>query len=529
MMKHLKHLAVTVLLALLLGFAFAQHDHGMESMAALGEVDFQVSCSAEAQTLFNRALGLLHHMMYVEAEQEFTVITELDPNCAMAHWGIAMTLFQPLWPGQPSQETIARGSEAIALAKVLNPATEREWAFLTALEPFYQDLDAAYGARLQAFEQGMEQLYGQYPDDIDAAALYALSLLATAPATDQALSHQRRAAEILETVRAREPMHPGGIHYSIHAHDFPPLAGYATDIAHSYDQIAPDVPHALHMPSHIFVRLGEWEDTITWNLRSAAAAVNLEGDNPLSLHYPHAMDYAVYGYLQLAADEDTLAIIEEVRSKEYQNNFAAAYALAAIPARYALERRQWQDAAALAAREPASIVWDQFPELEAITYFARGIGAARSGDTGAAREALVMLETLHENAVGYWAGQVEIQRLAVAGWLEHAQGNADEAVALMRASAELEDGTAKHPVTPGAVLPARELFGDMLLELGRPAEALAAYEASLQLSPNRLNSLLGAAKAAELIEDAEAADLYRTQVFELVDAMERINAVRGSF
>jgi tetratricopeptide (TPR) repeat protein len=514
-------------LVLLLGFAFAQHDH---AMAALGKVDFHVSCTPEAQEHFNRALGLLHHMMYVQAEAEFAATAEIDPNCAMAHWGIAMTQFQPLWPGQPSQEALQRGREAIELAKSLHPQTERERAFIAALEGFYQDPEADYGSRLQAFEKGMGSLYSSHGDDIDAAAFYALSLLATAPATDKSLSHQKQAAGILASILAQEPTHPGGVHYSIHAHDFPPLAQEATEIARSYDQIAPEVPHALHMPSHIFVRLGEWEDTISWNLRSAEAALKLEGDGPLSLHYPHGMDYAMYGYLQLAKDEEALKVLEEVGSKSYQDTFAAAYALAAIPARYALERRQWQEAATLTPREPSSITWDNFPEIEALTHFARGIGAARSGDVATAQEALETLEALQQTTAeagrAYWAEQIEIQRLAVAAWLAYAQGNDEEALTLIQASADLEDATEKHIVTPGALLPARELFGDLLLELNRPTEALAAYEASLGPSPNHLNVFWGAPRAAELAGDAEKASFYHARVVEMTGITREVHHVR---
>lgn len=515
-MKRIEFSIILILFSGLYGLAVAQPQPA--PMEALGEVDFQVSCSPEAQAQFNRGLALFHHMTFEEARAAFENAAEADPECAMAHWGVAMTFIRPLRPPL-SPEATQQGREAIERARSLGAETEREGAYLGALDAVYADPEMTHPARLQTFEAEMEKLYTAYSDDIDAAALYALSLLGTAPSTDKTLAHQHQAIDILESLRAAKPMHPGAIHYGIHAHDVPPLAQQGEELARGYDRIAPEVSHALHMPSHIFVRLGEWPDAVAWNRRSAQAALDLQADT-VHPDYFHAMDYAVYGLLQQGKDGEALNALQEVQTKEaYPNDLAVAYTLAAVPARYALERQQWAEAAALTAREASGVDWDGFPQLEAITHFARGIGAARSGDVGTAGEALQRLEALRERmleaGVTYWADQIEIQRLAVAAWLAHEDGDDENALALMQASADLERATEKHPVTPGAVLPAQELLGDLLMELNRPAEALEAYGASLEVAPGRFNSLLGAGRAADLAGDAARASAYYTQLMEI--------------
>lgn len=517
-MKRIEFLLLTLLFGLY-SLSFAQQTPA--TMEALGEVDFLVSCSPATRAQFNRGVALLHHMTYEAAQAEFEAAAATDPDCVMAHWGVAMSFIHPLWPGQPSPETLQRGREEVERALSSSPGTDRERAYIEALDALYADPDMAYSARLQAFEAGMAEVYAAYPDDLDAGAFYALALLATAPSTDKTLAHQKQAADILDAVRAEIPTHPGATHYGIHAHDVPALASQGEELARSYDRIAPEVPHALHMPSHIFVRLGEWGDAVTWNLRSVQAALDLDPRAAMTPPpYFHAMDYAMYSLLQQGMDEQAQDILKDVSAKEnYPNDFGIGYAVTAIPARYALERRQWDEAAGLTVRASSQIDWDAFPQLEAITEFARGVGAARSGDMSTAGEALERLEALREGTLeagsNYWADQIEIQRLAVAAWLAHAEGNDANALELMQTSAGLERATEKSPVTPGAVLPASELLGDLLMELDRPEDALTAYEATLSVTPGRFNSLLGAGRAAERAGDAQTAALYYAQLMEM--------------
>jgi tetratricopeptide (TPR) repeat protein len=329
----------------------------------------------------------------------------------------------------------------------------------------------------------------------------------------------------MEKLLARAPEHPGLHHYTIHAYDNPMLASRAADVARAYYKLAPDVPHSLHMPTHIFVRLGLWPDVIDWNVRSATAAKRQSVGGATSLHYPHAMDYLMYAYLQQGLDKMAEDALNKINSVEkYEDSFASAYGIAAAQARYPLERRQWNDAAALGVRTHSSFPWDKYPWYESITYFARGIGAARSGDIQAARKTIETLDTFYKSSVDagkdYWAVLVDAQRKTVAAWIGLAEGNKDRALETMREAADLEDSVDKHPVTPGAVLPARELLGDMLVLLGKPAEAVEAYEATLRISPNRFNSLYGAGHAAELAGNLEKANAYYSRLVELAKKAE---------
>ena len=487
----------------------------------LGIVEFPVSCTPATQAEFHRAVALLHHMMYVEARKAFEDLAEEDPDCAMAQWGIAMTLFQPLWPTRPSPEDLRKGWEAVERAKALGPRTERENAFVAATEAFYLEPESTdYWSRIHRFEQGMKSVYEAFPNDKEAAAFYALSDLATAAQSDDRLAQQERAAKILLDIYGEEPTHPGALHYTIHANDVHGRAHETLHVVRSYDDIAPSVPHALHMPTHIFVRLGEWEEVIELNRKSATAALNFPAGEFVSHHYPHALDYMIYAHLQRGEDERAREVLEELRSKEkYQQTFISAYHLAAIPARYYVERREWAEAAALAERAPASFPWEGFAWPQAITQFARGLGAVRTGDTDGARAAVQKLEALKAEAENdgeqYFAEQIGIDHLAVAAWLAQAEGREEEALRLMRSAAELEQSTEKHPVTPGALQPAYELLGDLLLELGRPAEALEAYQTALERWPRRFNSLLGSARAADSGGDREKARAYCIELVEM--------------
>lgn len=512
----------------LLSTAATAQDPGAEP---LGTVDFAVSCEPEAQSDFERATALLHHMMYARAEGEFEALADQHPDCAMVHWGIAMTQFQPLWPGHPGGDALERGRNAVAAAREIGLPTPRERAYVDAVAAFFDDPDADGPTRLRRFEAAMADVHRSFPADVDAAALYALAQLATAAGAADPEAQRRVAIDRLSSAYERSPEHPGVIHYAIHAHDVDGFGEGGEPFAAAYGEIAPAVPHALHMPSHIYVRLGDWDEVVAWNERSAEAAAELKAGQYISHHYPHALDYLMYAHLQRGDEDAARAVLEELRERDhYQQTFVSAYALAAMPARWAVERRAWDEAAALPERSPASFPWGRFPGAEAMTYFARGLGAARTGDVQGARAALEELDQLKAAAEGegdrYWADQIEVQRLSVAAWLAHAQEDRGEAVRRMRAAAELAETMEKDPTTPGDLQPPYELLGDLLLELERPADALEAYETSLDTWPARLNSVAGALRAAEAAGATERAESYRDTLREL--APEWVERADGS-
>lgn len=503
--------------------------HESAAQHQIGHVDLSTSCAEDAQASLNTGTALLHHMMYEQAEAEFANAFSADPDCAMAQWGIAMTQLHPLW-APPTDAALAKGKEAAAAAQTLGGETDREAGFIEAISAFFHT-DGTFPERLQAWEAGQKELHEAHPEDVDAAAFYALSRLATAPRDDATFARQKEAGKLLESLLERAPEHPGLFHYTIHAYDNPVLADEAVRVARAYDKLAPEVPHALHMPSHIFVRLGHWEDVVSWNRRSADAALKHSVDGATPMHFAHAMDYLVYAHLQEGLDDKAAADVEELMSKEpYQPDLATAYALGAGPARYALERRAWKEAADLPVREPASLAWEKFPAAESITWFSKGIGAARSGDAAAARKAIERLDELHAALLdadeAYWAILTDAQRKAVDAWITFEAGDTEAALEAMRAAADVEDSVDKHPVTPSAVLPARELLGEMLLLAERPAEALEAFEASLAISRNRLNSLSGAGRAAELAGDTKKAGEYYAAVVALVGEREDVERPR---
>lgn len=512
-MKHLNKLAIlcSILLVVLVWEVRGQYE------GDLGTVDFETSCAAEVQKTFNTGLLLLHHMMYEDAEETFARVAKQDPNCAMAYWGTAMTVFHPLWPDQPTRENLAKGTSAVEKAKALQ-TTDREKAYIQAVEAFYKDWKQTNDpARIQAWADAQEEVYKKYPDDVDAAAFYALSHLATAPKDDKTFKHQQTAGKLLEKFYTQAPEHPGLIHYTIHAYDNPNLSERGVNAAHSYDKIAPNVPHATHMPSHIFVRRGMWSEVVDWNLRSLKSSKQHVGKT--SEHYIHAADYLVYAYMQQGQAEKVKDLLEQInRVDGYVDHFTNAYGLAAMQARYPLEQKAWKEAAALETR-PRSFPWHKYPETEAMVYFARGLGAARTGDAAAAQQAIDTLDVLYQRTVDagqdYWAVHLDAQRKAVAAWQALVNNQPEKALQLMRQAADLEDSVDKSPVTPGAVLPARELLGDMLLEVDQPKEALKAYRASMEVSPNRFNGLYGAGYAAERAGDAETAQSYYTQLMEI--------------
>ncbi len=483
----------------------------------LGTVHFPVSCKAPVQPLMERGVALLHHMTYTGARKVFEAVRTADPDCGLAYWGIAMTYVHPLWPDKPTQEDLILGQNLVKLAKTRGQKTGREHAYIAALDAYYaKALEHDERTRLGNFEKAWERVYHEFPKDLEAAAFYALAHMAMATPTDKSYRKQKEAGAISEKVLGQTPDHPGAHHYNIHAYDSPGLASRALQVARNYGKVAPDVPHALHMPTHIFTRLGLWQESIDWNRRSAAAAWRNKVDGRITMHYGHALDYLAYAYLQQARDEKAKEILDRVLSLSgpfYDLNAeSSAYAFAAIQARYSLERQQWEAAARLEPRQPTSFPWgDRFAAYEAITHFARALGAARSGNPIAVQSAIEELEKLHNIVVkksAYWANQIEIQQISAQAWLAFAQGKKVEAVRLMQRAAGIETSTDKSPTTPGEVLPARELLGDMLLELDRPGEALQEYEAELVRSPNRFNSLYGAGRAAELTRDRVKAKAY---------------------
>ena len=499
------------------------HQHKHEMGEKLGRVNFSVSCNKAAQQQFNRAVALLHSFWYDEAAKGFAEATKSDPKCGMGYWGIAMSLYHPVW-APPVAAELQKGIAATQKASVVGARTPRERDYIKAIETFYRDTDKLdHRTRALAYEKAMEQLHLQYPKDDEAAIFYALSLLGTALPTDKTYANQKKAAEILNKVLSAEPEHPGVAHYLIHSFDYPALASLALTAARSYAKIAPSSPHALHMPSHIFTRLGLWQEAIESNIASAQAARNhaiKTAGNLGAKDELHAMDYLAYAYLQSAQDSKAKEIADQTAriNKVDEEIFQVAYALAAIPARYALERRQWSDAAALKL-QPADFPWQKFSYAEAIIHFARAIGAARSGDADSASKEVARLTEIQKGlAAGkenYWATQVEIQRMSAAAWLAHAQGNREEALKLMKAAADLEDTTEKHPVTPGAIVPARELLGELLLEQGDPKQALKEFEAAALVSPNRFNGLYGAARAAEMAGDQNKARTFYAKLLSL--------------
>jgi len=508
-------------LLMLLAFAVAepaaaQHDHPDEpiDLGRVGAVHFPVSCLPERQAEFDRAVALLHSFFYEESDRRFRALAEGEPHCAMAWWGVAMSQWHPLWE-QPDTASLRRGWEAIQRAQAAPPATPRESSYVAALANFYRDSDRLdHRTRALAYADAMAKLRASFPADTEAAIFYALALNATLRYDDKTYANQLHAAAILEPLYAIHPDHPGIAHYLIHSDDFPALATRALPMARHYAEIAPRVPHALHMPSHIYTRLGMWDESIASNLASAEA-----GREYAAVRYPgtvyydavHAWDYLEYAYLQKGQDRLARAIrdtVDAIRRASHQTQ-SFYYAITAVPARYALERRAWKEAAALAL--PTGWTWSRYPWTEATTVFARALGAAHTGDRAAAGAAIARLAEIRDGIVNpnvrFWAKQVEAQRRTAQAWLALAEGRRDEAVATMQLAAAMEDSVEKRPVTPGPVLPARELYGDMLLELHRPAEALAAYEAVLHDAPGRFHALAGAERAAK--ESGRRADARR--------------------
>lgn len=505
--------AVSTALFLVSGAAQAHEDEGK---GRLGRVKFENSCDSRVQPLLESGVAMLHSFWFSAGEKTFRDVLAQDPSCAIANWGIAAILMSnPLAGAGASPKGAALAQEAINQGRRVVPKTQRERDYIEAVAAYYEDWsNRPERVRQQARAKAFEALADRYPDDDEARIFSALYITSTHSQADQTFAAYLKAAAILEKQFVKFPDHPGVAHYLIHSYDAPPIAKQGLPAARRYAGIAPAAPHALHMPSHIFTRVGAWEDSAATNTRSAAVAK--KGVNESAEAY-HASDYTVYAYLQLARDADARREMEEALKVTTGINpaqqFIAQYSMAAMPARYAMERGAWREAMQLQP-QPSKILF-----ADAITYFARALGAARSGDTAAAEKDAGELARLHKELQdaknNYWATEVEIQRLAVAGWIALVQGKTDDAQKLMRAAADLEDKNDKHPVTPGRIVPARELLGEMLLELKQPAQALKEFEASHVREPNRFRGYDGAARAADAAGDRRKATDYYAKLMEL--------------
>lgn len=483
------------------------------SQKQLGRVNFPVSCSAQAQGTFTRGLAMLHSFWYEESEKAFAEAAKEDPSCAMAHWGIAMSLWHELW-NQPDAETLKRGLAEAEQAESLHPKTEREREYIAAIKAFYSDSDKLdHHARARAYSQAMEKVFQDFPKDREAAAFYALSLLASAPENDRTYANRKKAAAILEKLFAEEPDHPGAAHYLIHAYDVPSMARLGLPAAERYAKIAPAAPHALHMPSHIFVRLGMWPEDIASNLASVAAsrraiALHMGGGS----HQFHAMGFLFYAYLQCGREADAKALIEELRAMPPMHDmYGSGYDqrlsdLTMFEALYPLELHHWADAASLAPEAGA------LPGDSAMTYWARAIGKAHTGDVVGARKDLAEMQSIHDEFLSQkrngQARAVERNVREAEGWIEHASGEDDKAIATLTAVANDEESDAD----PEQGFAAREMLADLLLELKRPQQALESYEMDLKLNPKRFDALYGAAQAAEMAGQNRQADDFYAQL-----------------
>jgi hypothetical protein len=505
----------------------SQHQH---AVAGLGTVDFPTSCNATAQESISRGAALLHSFGYEEARIAFNDAAKADATCAMASWGIARTWYHPIW-APPSPDELKQGAAALEGALAMDAKTGRERGYINALAVFYKDWQTAdHTTRAKNYERALAQVCDRNPSDDEAAIFHALQLVAIGylDPTDKTYAWQKKGSGILNQVLSRHPNHPGVAHYIIHSVDYPPLAELGLKAARAYAKIAPDSPHALHMPSHIFTRLGLWDDSIVSNIASAKSAIaqaqRLHGGGG-AFDQLHAMDYLVYAYLQQGKDTSARKALAEMAdiTRLDENQFAAAYAFAASPARWALERHDWRAAAALEIK-PAWFPWNRFRNAEALVHYARAIGAARAGDVAAARRSAGEIDAIRRAMPATrdydWSGSIGAQWEAASALIAWAEGKKDEGVRLLRMAAGHEDAVDKHPVTPGALLPAREMLADLLLENGAAPEALKEYEAVLKIAPRRFNATAGAARAAGKAGDRTKARAYAMQLREIANNAE---------
>jgi hypothetical protein len=489
---------------------------GDTALARLGKVEFKVDCTAAVQPEFNRAMALYHSFAWGEAMKVFDAITRTDPACGMAHWGRAMVMLDNpfIWPGNLQPAKLKEVAAALDAARAAGLKAQREKDYVEAVAVFVRDYDKiVYRTRLQSFDETMAKLAARNPDDKEASILSALVTSANFDPADKTYANQLKATKVLEPLFIAQPNHPGVAHYLIHSYDYPPIAKHGLRAAKRYAKIAPDATHALHMPSHIFTRVGHWRDSIKANRASAEAA----GDATFDGH--HAYDYMVYAHLQLAQDRAARKALEKSRAMKPIDHFGAAYAYAAMPARFALERGDWKGAAKIELHPGADTYpWNKYPQAEAVSVFARGVGAARSGNGTAANEhharLIALRDVAKERKLDYWAGQIDIQADLVRALAVVADGKRAEGIKLLRAAAAREDATEKHAVTPGPLLPAREMLAEALLEARRGPEALREFEAVLTKEPNRYRATLGAAKAARLAGNGKKARRYSARLLQ---------------
>jgi len=487
-----------------------------------GTVQFSDGCSPKLDTLIAFGIALIHHMTYEDAEYTFDQVIELDKDCFWGYWGKAMTYIHPLWPDVPDSALLEKGyvisQNALSLAK-----TKKEKFYAAAIASFYDgELSKTKPERLVAFRDGWQQASNNLPEDIESRMFYVLNMLATVSPKDKSYDIQREVGATAEKTLEIIPDHPAGFHYAIHAYDVPLLAPNAIRVAREYYKLAPEVPHALHMPSHIFTRLGYWQESIDLNSRSAKAAWDLPVGDQISGHYFHALDYLVYAYLQRSEFDEAkkISFTLDTLSSSFQQTPSTAYSIAAIPGRIVLENQNWQEAANLKLSDHTLSYLKKYPQYEALIYYANGIGAGRSENPDLAEKSFLKLEELQKGFVDnesnkYWIDQIEIQKKVVKAWELYAQNETEKSLEMMIAAADLEDATEKNPVTPGQLLPAREMLGDLYLELNKPKDALKQYELTLEKNPNRFNSLYGAGKSAELAGDMKKAKFFFGELLKL--------------
>jgi Tfp pilus assembly protein PilF len=495
--------------------------------AKLGKVHFPVSCNAAAQKEFDVAMAYYHSFAWEQYRAPLDRAAAADPSCGMTHWLRALgVLDNPFtWPIPLSPKVLAEGEASIETARKTGLKTQRERDYVDALAVFYKDHDKLnHRTRAKALEEAMAQVASRYPDDKEAAILYALIVSVNFDPADQTFSNQLKAAKALEPIFVQQPEHPGVAHYLIHSYDFPPIASHGLDAAKRYSKIAPDAPHAQHMPSHIFTRVGAWRESAESNRASA----RVDGDR--TWNSPHGYDYMVYAYLQLGQDRAARAVLDHALAvPKKPDHFVAAYAYAAMPARFAVERGDWKTAASLPLDPPTNVVtWSKYPQAEAMNAFGRGIGAAMNRDAAAAQAEVKRLQGLRDAAggmkLGYWVEQIDIQAELVRGLATSTAGQPAEGIEILRKAAAREDATQKHPVTPGLLLPAREVLAYTILDFGKPADALREFEAVLAKEPNRYRAFAGAAQAAQKAGDSQKAAYYSARLIELTAGADTMRA-----
>tara|TARA_R110000765_G_scaffold20291_1_gene52721 strand:- start:2607 stop:4292 length:1686 start_codon:yes stop_codon:yes gene_type:complete len=481
-----------------------------------GDVSFSESCSYETRETFNLAISLLHSFEYIEAEKAFVQVIDVNPDCAMAYWGVAMSIYHGLW-APPEPAVLEKGVKLLAIADKL-PKSKKASEYINAIGTFYENWETIDNqTRKELYAQKMEEMFNDYMDDAEVAIFYALALRASAVPTDKSYAKQRTAGKILEGLFKKEPNHPGIAHYIIHSYDYPELAELGLSTARRYADIAPNSAHAQHMPSHIFTRLGLWNESISTNINSAASAVCYAQSIALDAHWDeevHAMGYLVYAYLQTGENEKANEQYAYLKSFEniFPPNFKIAYSAAAIPARIAVENKNWEEATVLKLPKITGLEWEKFPWQQSLLHFAKALGAIHMNNLIDAEKELSLLKSFKDELINlddaYKANQVAIQIVTIEAWLKLENGELEEALRLMRNAVEMESLTSKHPVTPGEILRADELLADMLLKSNRPIEALDAYELNLKRRPNRFNGIYGAAIAAKHSKNKEKAIFY---------------------